>query len=570
MKLLKTTILTAVAAAALGLTLPSCSDSFLDVTSKTGNNSGSITTPEQAESMLYGCYDAWKRTSSDDTWGFYVVSEIMSDECFAGTGTSDAPQYAVIDRFDQGQHPTSVQLLSTAWRSYYTYIGRCNSLIAVCEGDQITWGDETVRARVIAEARLLRALCYFDMARMWENVPLMRTPEDDANQPQADPDELYTFIIEDLKFAQANIPADAYPKSDMANNEGRVTRYAADGLLARVYLYYTGFYGQEHPSLPKSDAVDALDDIIRSNEYELLADFADLWPAASSVSMPGDAEEWDAELTTYQRVNREVILQMQFNYTDDRYNNYPGSSVSYEQQGNAWLVMFGLRKINCSPYGTGWGCGTVNPKTVKAFDETDPRRKASIIDIEGEGIFDRLNAGTFDNKQDYMRDQREYTGYSIKKYLPTCWANGFSTIPEHHSTGAVMEYQTQPFVILRYADVLLMAAELGGTPSITAQAALDKVRDRVGMPHVVANKDNIMKERQLELAFEANRYWDLMRQGIDVAANAVAENTTVLTGGREVRYTVNAANFRAKRGLMQIPADQISLSGGVLKQNPGW
>ena len=117
MKLLKTTILTAVAAAALGLTLPSCSDSFLDVTSKTGNNSGSITTPEQAESMLYGCYDAWKRTSSDDTWGFYVVSEIMSDECFAGTGTSDAPQYAVIDRFDQGQHPTSVQLLSTAWRS---------------------------------------------------------------------------------------------------------------------------------------------------------------------------------------------------------------------------------------------------------------------------------------------------------------------------------------------------------------------------------------------------------------------------------------------------------------------
>ena len=55
-----------------------------------------------------------------------------------------------------------------------------------------------------------------------------------------------------------------------------------------------------------------------------------------------------------------------------------------------------------------------------------------------------------------------------------------------------------------------------------------------------------------------------------MAANAVAENTTVLTGGREVRYTVNAANFRAKRGLMQIPADQISLSGGVLKQNPGW
>lgn len=308
----------------------------------------------------------------------------------------------------------------------------------------------------------------------------------------------------------------------------------------------------------------ALDEIIASNEYSLLDNYADLWPAASSKSLPGDAEQWDSEATTYKQFNREVILQMQFNYVDDRYNN------EYEKNGNAWLVMFGLRKINCSPYGTGWGCGTVNPKTFKAFDELDPRRTASIIDMEGEAIFDNLAAGSFDNKKDYLRDQREYTGYSIKKYLPTCWANGFSTIPEHHSTGAVMEYQTQPFIILRYADVLLMAAELGGTPSISAQEALNAVRDRVGMPHVALNQANIMKERQYEFAFEAMRYWDLMRQGIDTAAAAISENCTVLTGGNEVNYTVSESNFRAKRGLMQIPADQISLSGGVLKQNPGW
>ena len=79
-----------------------------------------------------------------------------------------------------------------------------------------------------------------------------------------------------------------------------------------------------------------------------------------------------------------------------------------------------------------------------------------------------------------------------------------------------------------------------------------------------------MKERQYEFAFEAMRYWDLMRQGIDTAAAAIAENCTVVTGGNEVNYTVSESNFRAKRGLMQIPADQISLSGGVLKQNPGW
>jgi len=564
MKLIKNTILTAVAAAALGLTLPACSDSFLDVESKTGNNSGSITTPEQANSMLYGCYDAWKRTSSDDTWGFYVISELMSDDRFAGTGVTDAPNYAVVDRFDQGQHTSSVALLSSAWCSYYTCIGRVNSLVALAEGDQIAWDSEEQRAQLLGEARLLRALCYFDMVRMWENIPLMRTPDDDPNQPQAAPDDVYTFIIEDLKYAQANIPADAYPKANMLSNEGRMTRYAADGILARVYLYYTGFYGQEHPSLTKNEAVSALDEIIRNPEYGLLENFADLWPAASSVSLPGEAHEWDASLTTYQQYNKEVILQMQFNYVDDRFNN------QYEKNGNAWLVMFGLRKINCSPYGSGWGCGSVNPKTVRAFEETDPRLTASIIDMEGEGVLDRLNPGMVNSKLEFLRDHREYTGYFGKKYLPTCWADGISTIPEQPSTSPVQFYQTQPFIVLRYADVLLMASELGGTPSISAQAALDKVRDRVGMPHVQATKDNIMKERRYELAFEAQRYWDLMRQGIDVAANAIAENTTVLTGGIEVPYSVDPANFRAKRGLMQIPSDQITLSGGVLKQNPGW
>lgn len=564
MKSIRTIITSAVAVAALGGALSGCTDSFLDVTSKTDNNSESITTPEQAESLLYGCYDGWKRTSSDDTWGFYVVSEMMSDECFAGTGATDAPNYCVVDRFDQGQHPTSVQLLSTAWQSYYTCIGRCNTLIKFAEGDQIDWASDAERNQLLGECRLIRALCYFDMVRMWENIPLMKSPDDDANQPQADPADVYALIIDDLKFAMANIPADAYPKSQMTTNEGRMTCYAAAGILARVYLYYTGFYGQEHPSCTKADAVGALETVISSGEYNLLDNFASLWEPASSVSMPGDTEEWDPSQTTYQRLNREVILQMQFSYTDDRYNN------SYEKAGNAWLVLFGLRKINCSPYGTGWGAGTVNPRFYKSFAETDPRRNASIIDIEGEGVLDNLSAGTFDNRADYLRDHREYTGYAIKKYIPTCWANGFSTIPEHHSTGTVMEYQMAPYIILRYADILLMAAELGGTPSLDAKSALDAVRDRVGMPHVAVTKENIMNERKYEFAFESMRYWDLMRQGIEVTANAVAENTTVLTAGREVNYTVSADNVRTKRGLMQIPADQISLSGGVLKQNPGW
>ena len=71
--------------------------------------------------------------------------------------------------------------------------------------------------------------------------------------------------------------------------------------------------------------------------------------------------------------------------------------------------------------------------------------------------------------------------------------------------------------------------------------------------------------------FEGIRYWDLLRQGVDYAANEIAEsNLTVLSGNQEESITIDAANIKDKRGLMQIPQNQITLSNGLLKQNTGW
>ena len=208
----------------------------------------------------------------------------------------------------------------------------------------------------------------------------------------------------------------------------------------------------------------------------------------------------------------------------------------------------------------------MHPKIWNAYSADDARRSASIIDIAGEGIAAKTG---FD---EYLRDQREYTGYAIKKYTPTCYYNGVSSVPEQTSTSAVQEKQYQPYIVLRYADVLLMAAELGGTPTKTAQDCLDEVRSRAKVPTGVApTKENIMKERMLEFAFEGIRYWDLLRQGVDYAANEIAEsNLTVLSGNQEESITIDAANIKDKRGLMQIPQNQITLSNGLLKQNTGW
>ena len=136
------------------------------------------------------------------------------------------------------------------------------------------------------------------------------------------------------------------------------------------------------------------------------------------------------------------------------------------------------------------------------------------------------------------------------------------------------------YTLMRYADVLLMAAELG---SPNAQNYLSMVHSRayatqnedgtINTPKitVAVTKDNIMEERRLEFAFEGIRYWDLLRQGVNVAAQAiVASGEKVLNGGQEGIVSFKAENITSKRGFQQIPLTQIQRSNGVLKQNAGW
>ena len=165
------------------------------------------------------------------------------------------------------------------------------------------------------------------------------------------------------------------------------------------------------------------------------------------------------------------------------------------------------------------------------------------------------------------KDWREYTGLNFKKYTPLVFGNGQpATNPD--GTADFMINNAQPWIIVRYADVLLMAAELG---SPNANDYLDMIRNRAGLPHVEATQQNILDERARELAYEGIRYWDLLRQGVDVMADAVVRSGgAVQNGGKNAEVVYERAKIVATKGLCQIPSNQISLSHGVLKQNPGW
>lgn len=517
------------------LLLSACSKSFLDTEDvTTASEQNFYKTPNDAFKALVGAYDGLQRVWTDGI-SLPVAAEVMSDNTFGGTGNSDGFGYQMMDEFDKLRSPSDQNMFNANWVAYYKAIYRCNMLISKME--QINWtGQESLRPVYESEARFLRAYLYFDMVRLWGNIPLVTVPTTE-NVPQATPEEVYALIASDLKFAADNLPATSFNALAPANH-GRVTKWAAESMIGRVFLYYTGYYGKPDLAgvITKDEALGYLEDVIDNSGYALVEDFASLWPAASTNDYAGE-------------VNKETIFSIKYTFTSD----YDGNA-----DGNHWMVMNGIREQSTYPYGNGWGGSTVNPKLWNAFNANDTRRAASIISIADEEIDFKMK-----------NNQREYTGYYIKKYTPMSDSLGNSLAVKMGGVNFMIG-QFQDYVSIRYADVLLMAAELG---SSNAQEYFDAVRKRAygdNFTALTVSQDNIMKERRLEFALEGLRYWDLLRQGVDVAAATIAESTTVQNGGVNTTKTITAAKIQETKGLQQIPYTQITLSNGVLKQNAGW
>lgn len=510
----------------------SCSD-FLttELTDPKKTSESFYKTPSDAFTALVGCYNGLNLNWNGGV-AFPVASEVFSDNCFGGTGSQDGYGYAMMDEFNKSVSPSDNSLYGPDWKAYYQTIYRCNVLLG--KMNQVTWGDSTsLKKQYTAEAKFIRAFCYFDMVRLWEKVPLVTVPTVE-NVAQVDPALTYAQIMSDLRYAADSLPAKVY--STLPN--GRVTKWAAESLLARVYLFYSGYYGVSTIGGETAEtALAATEDVIAHSGHALVSDFTTLWPAASLAKKVAYAGE----------NNPEVVFQIKYSSTQD----YNGNIT-----GNGWMVMEGVRSQSMYPYQYGWGACTVDPKLYNTFSSTDSRRFASIIGIVEENLPYTKSA-----------DNREYTGYYLKKYSPICDSLGNSIVADFQIG------QYQDYFAIRYSDVLLMAAELG---SPHAADYYNMVHQRA-IPTATAvasvTKADIMAERQLEFVGEGIRYWDLLRQGYKTAAATIANNTTVSylqDGATPPTAAQLQTNIEACRGFQQIPNDQITLSSGVLKQNAGW
>lgn len=564
MKTTQFIIYTALAA----ITLSACSD-FLSTEDYTRKDSSNFPLNEDdAQQSLTGCY-SMLRTMTDDREAKHpmIVAEVLSDDRFAGGGPDDA----FLKNLDK-LTAYSNDMFDDLWEMGYKGVHRCNQLIE--QIPQIQFSTDKQRAEIDGEARFLRAYFYLNLARYFGNIPLITT-NISKNEPQAKPEDIYAFIANDLTTAISEM--DDTPANEISTERlGHANKWAAEGLLARAFLFYTGYYRQNSLKTTSGETLDAqkvadiLKDCIEHSGYKLMPDYRCLWPYSNAYTAPDYPYARENNLKWYgeQGDNLETIFAIRYSAKAD----WPNSQAHTNNQVN---LFFSPRESDGSvennfPLGTGWGVGTISPKMIadwKAYEPQDLRLYASVFDVQRE-------APNYVWGADRQQDE---TGLWQKKYcaIDAKHTVDGETLIENFSRlmypGVNADYQLnniQDIVILRFADILLMHSELTHTVD-----GINSVRKRVALPPVSTYSDNVLRnERRFELAFEGLRWFDLLRWHIAENAMRAVNGITVKNSMEDYQPDMNAVAKRIEetQGLLQIPQTQISLSGGVLKQNKGW
>ncbi len=498
-------IKTAILATMLLLSMGACKKDFITI-----NPEGQFltenyyTNTEQAYSGLIAVYDVLRKNAG----GFENMITMMnagSDDNYAGGG--GATDGAGIQGFSNYTlNPNIVP--ASFWNDHYQGVFRANILLQKLPN---TTMDAAEKARFTAEAQALRAIYYFNLVRLFRNVPLLLEPLGAAgiyDVTQATPAAVYAQIEKDLTEAIPNLPSTV----NAATAAGRLTKVAAQAMLGKVYLYEN----------KKTEAAAMLAQVNgtpgQANQYgnKLLPNFADLWKFTN-------------------KFNTESILEAVHSSQANSDWGFWGSSAD---EGNTASQMVGPRSyLKVGPnapdiYPSGW---SFNVWTQDFYDviKNDPRFSATVLDVKA------LAAA---NEAKYIEGYQN-TGYFLRKFIPM--KSDIRT-----GGGAVeLNFQQNDYII-RLADTYLLEAEALGGTGPRAQALLDAVRARVGLPSVPVSLNAIKEERRLELAGEGHRFFDLVRWG-DAPAKL---------GGR---------GFKAgKNEIFPIPSQE--LQGTKLVQNPNY
>lgn len=472
-------------------------DDYLDVTPGSVWESGSFySTPQEAEIALAGIYGVL----ADD--GGYGREEII-----LGAGTDE---YFYNRRFNENwavslfRNTSADQFSFNYWTTMYEAINLANLFIESIDRSSFET-DEAYNA-LVAEARFLRALSYFNLSNFWNEVPLRLTSsktQEDNNVPAAPLAEVYEAIVEDFTFASEHLP---HPV-DAGYIQGRAHKLAAHGLLARVYLKMSGYpFKEPH----YQQAIAHCEAVINDGYHSLIT---------------------SSDTTGYRQVfldiiggvynMREVMFEISFQNLRDQ--GLGGTTIG--RHGSLNGINFGSSNTLGDP--NGFAQAGVYPILAGLYDQVNDKRYLWNI-----ATFKRIGTGDIVRVTDELAI-RDFCPAKYKRWEPLDYADididgtneNFVTL-ENSASELNRNFTSVNFPVLRYSDILLMYAEasneLNNGPSALAIQYLNEVRNRAGLddievekPAVTADKglffEELVDERTRELCFEGVRRHDLIR-----------------------------------------------------------
>lgn len=565
------------ALALTAMSLCSC-EKLLDTDNYTASNTANFPASfSDAEMMVTAVYSSLNHMSATPASGaFFYVAEIASDDRFGGNN-GQAYDHLMV---------SGESAFNGAWSQYYKGVFLANSAIEGLKMMEEKADDKEKFNQLLGESYFMRALFYYELGSLFGRVPLIISTTQDSNSPQVEPDELWGQIASDLKQAiglMSDKAWNAYVES------GHATKWAAEALMARAFLFYTGFYQRDSMPLAeggevkKSEVIDWIDDCVNHSGHDLVGDYRNLWTYTNKYTVDdypytAGVKGIDGEKLLWAgNGNKETVFAIKFMNFCGYY--YPGQ----EGYSNYYIPWFSFGGINGTdgksfPWGAGNGAGTANSGLWEDWLSDEPgdlRMKASILCIADE-VPDYYSGD--------VTGQWEDSGYWSKKTMAVQakaayeregnWAGSifWAAYPEFDQANnyGITQWggHFQDLVLIRFADVLLMQSELKGDAE-----GLNRVRARVGLSPVGYSLEAIQKERRYELCFEGVRWNDIRRWHIAETALSGQNGRALNNKGADVvmRDGHYAERYKATEGgFFPIPVPQIRLSAGVLKQNAGW
>lgn len=503
---------------------------------------------DNAEYAINACYDAltWDEgapVSIGHTYEF-MAGDILSDDAEKGSTESDFP---ALIRMKQWEMLT--EDFNGFWNRDYAILYRVNNVLFNLPNVELE--SKEMKKSILGEAYFLRAYAHFYQLRIYGKAPVFTQPvktNDFGKVKAADFDEMFNLIEVDLDSAIALLPTKSEYESLPYNTGtlGRATKGAAQAYKARVVMYHIGLLG-ESAGATWQHVYDLCKEVINSGEYSLTPNYAEIF-------------EYEGEN------NQESIFEIQFKSNGIGYN--PNGSTSHIKASTSSTVMQGNRNLG------GWGFNTPTQDLYDTYGDQDPRRESSIIK-DGDYVHGVLHEISADHTR---------TGYLNRKAQldPRLKGSGGDKDSGHNIR------------IIRYADVLLMAAEAGYHLGKEGEARdmVNLIRERArvstfpkgftegkndyeptgytdNIADITSTGDNLLKdiykERRLEFAMESIRFWDLVRTNryMDMLSQKYSE--TIKDKSLSHSFITSAGT-----AVPVFPIPKSEVDSWLFDQNPGY